>query len=109
MGPTPPANTPEERAAALEAALHARQARAQIKSDVNVGKTTFGDVLDQGHHGTGDKEAGRIEVGDLILAVHGVGPVKAAEVLAAVGIADSEKHLNEPTADEVTALKAQLP
>lgn len=108
MSPTPPQNTPEERAAALADALKARQGRAAIKAAVTAGTSSVGAVLDAGHRGQGNSIAGRIEVGDLVVAVPGIGPVKAAKILSDAGIADGEEHLDELSADQVASLKAAL-
>ena len=45
--------TPEQRAAALDKAFKARQARAEVKADLKSGRTSLAAVLDR----TGDDEA----------------------------------------------------
>jgi hypothetical protein len=99
--PTPPERTPDQRAQALALALEARQTRAAIKDKVTAGQTTVEKVLAEGAYGATDelgthaRIAGRIEVGDLLLSVHGVGPVHAAEILAEAGVEDPDERLDQ--------------
>lgn len=108
MSPTPPANSPQERTAALQAALAAREQRAAIKAAIAAGTQDVGSVLDAGHRGQGDPIHGRLQVGDVVLAINGIGPVKGAEVLAEAGITNAEEHLDELSAEQVSALKTEL-
>jgi len=111
--PTP--TTPEERQAALAAALKARQARHQLKADIAAGKRSVSEVLEAGKRGADDRPddhgwrlAGHLEVGDLLLAVKGVGPQKAAKLLARAGIANDHTHLDRLSAAQREALSSVL-
>jgi hypothetical protein len=111
MAPTPPARTDQERQDALRRALEARQARAKIKDAVTAGDMTVAEVLDRGHRGATDelgqhaRVAGRIEIGDLLLAVDGVGPAHTADILESAGVQDGHEHLDELNADQVQKIK----
>lgn len=113
MNPVPE-RTPEQRQEALTEALAARQARAAVKHEIATGSRSATDTLDQGHRGATDELGqhariiGRIEVADVLLAVDGIGPVKAGEILAAAGIADGEERLDQLNADQVAKLKDSL-
>lgn len=109
MPPTPPEQTPEQRAHALELALIAREERAELKRMVASGNLDPVELLEQGHYGTGDHAAGRIAVGDVLLAIDGVGPKHAAQILTNAGLLDDRQHLNALTRDEVDRIVAALP
>jgi hypothetical protein len=114
MSSTPPQRTDEERAKGVALALEARQARAQIKDNVTSGAVTVQRVLADGAYGHTDelgqhaRIAGRIEVGDLLLSVHGVGPVHAAEILAEAGVEDADERLDRLNGRQREAIVAAL-
>lgn len=99
----PPVRTPEERQAALVLALQDRRARALIKDAVSAGTTTVADVL--AAVPADKKVTGRIKVVDLIEAVKGIGPVKAAEHLTAAGV-NPEDRLDQLGSHQIAALSA---
>jgi transposase len=80
--------TPEQRAAALEKAAQARQARAEVKKDLKERKLTLSAVIKQGQ---ADETIGKIKVSALLESLPGVGKVKAASIMAEVGISDSRR------------------
>lgn len=108
MNPTPPQNDDAERARALEQAMAARETRAELKRALADGNLDFDGLLEQGHYGSGDTAAGRIEIGDALIAIDGIGPKKAAAILAEAGIDDDTIHLNALTREQVDALSEAL-
>ncbi len=77
-----------QRAAALEAAAHARKVRAEIKADLKIGKRTLQEVIELGKS---DDIVGKMKVSALIEALPGVGKVRATTVMEKVGIAASRR------------------
>lgn len=109
----PPERSPEQLEDALHEALKAKQARHELKQQIADGKLDVRELLDVGHRGTGDKIAGRLDVGDVILAINGVGPQFARNILTGASLeADVEIHpeapLDQLSRAMVDALKAQL-
>lgn len=86
--PVPPVLTPEARAAALESARLARQARSQVKTQLKHGTATISDVIEQGRT---DEVIAKLKVSALLEAMPGVGKVRAAEIMGRLGIADSRR------------------
>jgi hypothetical protein len=76
--------TPEQRAGALAKAIAARRERAAVISAVKSGSVVIADALD-------DERVKGARVKRLILAVPGVGPVRAAEIMTACQIADKRR------------------
>lgn len=101
--PTPPTETPEQRAEGLANALADRRARAAVKDQVKAGTLTVSAVLAQA--ATDKKITGRIKVIDLLEAVEGVGPVKAQAALDDAGI-NAGDRLDQLGAKQVAALEA---
>lgn len=81
-----PQLTDEQRAAALEKAAAARQARAKLKADLKNQTTKLADVL-----GTSDEIIGKMKVSQLLESLPGVGKVKAAAVMEELNIADTRR------------------
>lgn len=80
--------TPEQRSAALEKAFEARQARAQVKSDLKEGKISFSKVLSS----AADNDAlNKMKVYDLLRSIPGVGDRRAESIMEEVGIAASRR------------------
>lgn len=80
--------TDVERAQAREKATTARAVRADIKSRLKTGKLSVADVIEN----PGDDDAvGRLKVLDLLKALPGVGDVRAAGIMAEVGIAGTRR------------------
>jgi len=89
MSPRP--EPPEvDRAAASRAAVAARRARAAVKHDVATHARTARDVLDRAWTDAKSAEAG-LRVRELLTSVPTLGPVRAAKVMAQLGIADSKR------------------
>jgi DNA uptake protein ComE-like DNA-binding protein len=81
-----PQLTDEQRAAALEKAAAAREARAKLKADLKSQATSLKDVL-----GTKDEVIGKMKVSQLLESLPGVGKVKAREAMEELGIADTRR------------------
>lgn len=80
--------TPEQRAAALDKAFKARQARAEVKADLKSGRTSLAAVLDR----TADDEAlSKMKVHDLLRSLPGVGDRRATSLMEEIGIAASRR------------------
>lgn len=80
--------TPEERQAARQKALDARNTRAEVKSDYTAGKISFTEVLDRAKT---DEAVARMRVEDLLLATRGVGEVRAAALMDECQISPSRR------------------
>ena len=86
--PTPPALTPEQRAAALAKAAKVRKARALVKRQLKDGSLSLADALDRA---STDEAIGKMRVLVLLESLPALGKVKARRVLEQVGIAESRR------------------
>jgi transposase len=80
--------TPEQRAAALQKAAAARQARAEVKSRLKYSGGKLSDVIALGKT---DEVIGKLKVSALLESLPGVGKVKARAVMAEIGISESRR------------------
>lgn len=80
--------TEAERAAAREKAGAARLARADIKARLKAGSLSVAEVIE---NPGGDDAVGRLKVLDLLKALPRVGDVRAATIMAEVGIAATRR------------------
>lgn len=78
----------DARARGRAAALDARRRRAMLKRGLASGEVSLGAVLGERHD---DPVIGRMRVTDLLEALPGVGPVRAADVLQRCSIAPSRR------------------
>lgn len=83
-----PPLTPEQRSAALEKAAAARATRAEVKNRLKYGQTTLAAVIEEAKT---DEALGKLKVSALLEAMPGVGKVKAAAIMAQVGISESRR------------------
>ena len=83
-----PPLTPEQRAAALQKAAAARQARAEVKNRLKYSQGTLSEVIAQGQ---ADETIGKLKVLALLESLPGVGKVKARKVMEDIGIADNRR------------------
>lgn len=83
---TPPALTPEQRAAALAKAAEARAARAEVKNKLKIGSLSLAEAL-----GSSDPTIGKLKVVSLLESLPGVGKVKARRLMDEIGIADNRR------------------
>jgi guanylate kinase len=79
-----------DRVAASRAAVAARRARAAVKHDIATHVRTARDVLDTAWSDAQSAEAG-LRVRELLTSVPTLGPVRAAKVMADLGIAESKR------------------
>ena len=78
-----PELTPQERAAALEKAALARRARAAVKNRLKYSQGSLAEVITEGKD---DPVLGKLKVSALLESLPGVGPVRARQIMAEVGI-----------------------
>lgn len=83
----PPELTDLQREAARERALVARKQRAALKSELRSGELSFEDVLDLSRgQSEASAAASRLRVGEVLLAIPGVGEAKADALLVGAGV-----------------------
>lgn len=80
--------TPEQRAAALDKAFKARQARAEVKTELKSGRTSLSAVLDRAGS---DAALSKMKVHDLLRSLPGVGDRRASALMEEIGIAASRR------------------
>ena len=83
-----PPLTPEQRAAALEKAAAARQARAEVKNRLKYSQGSLSEVIEQGRT---DDTIGKLKVVALLESLPGVGKVKARAIMADIGISETRR------------------
>ena len=87
-----PSLTPEQRAEASARGVAARQLRAELRIGLRDGTVPVAAVLADGHR---DDERGRVlarmRVVDLVSSFRGIGPVRAADLMAHLGIAANRR------------------
>lgn len=89
---TLPPLTPEQRAAAAARGVAARQLRAEVRAGLRAGRLHLADVLTAARR---DDERGRalarMRVVDLVSSFRGIGPVRADDLMARIGIAANRR------------------
>jgi len=91
-GPPPPPLTPEARAAAAARGVHARQVRAQVRAGLAEGSIAVADVLRDGQGGDArGRILARMKVVELLSSFRGIGPIRAADIMEAIGIAANRR------------------
>ena len=83
---TPPALSPEQRAAALAKAAEVRTARAEVKNRLKLGSITLSEAL-----ASTDDTISKLKVVSLLESLPGVGKVKARKLMEEIGIADNRR------------------
>ena len=83
-----PPLTPEQRAAALEKAAAARQARAEVKNRLKYSQGSLAEVIEQGRT---DDVLGKLKVSAMLESLPGVGRIKARAIMAEIGISESRR------------------
>jgi hypothetical protein len=83
---TPPALSPEQRAAALAKAAEVRTARAAVKNRLKLGSITLAEAL-----ASTDETISKLKVVSLLESLPGVGKVKARKLMEEIGIADNRR------------------
>jgi hypothetical protein len=100
-----PPLTDAERADALAKALQTRRARRTVKESLKLGSATIAEVIKDG--GTSDV-TGRMKVTDLLASMPGVGKVRARQIMARLGIAES-RRVGGLGANQKAALEREFP
>ena len=80
--------TREQRAAALEKAAAARQARAEVKNRLKYSQGSLSEVLEQARK---DEVIGKLKVSALLESLPGIGKIKARAIMAEIGISESRR------------------
>ncbi|MDH3957837.1 MAG: hypothetical protein OEV20_04605 [Actinomycetota bacterium] len=91
-GPPPPPLSAQDRAAAAARGVQARQVRAQVRAGLADGSIPVAEVF-------GDAQAAdmrgrilaRMKVVDLLSSFRGIGPTRAADIMADIGIAANRR------------------
>ncbi len=83
-----PPLTPEQRAAALEKAAAARQARAEVKNRLKYSQGSLGEVIALGRE---NEVIGKMKVSALLESMPGVGRVRARQFMEEFGISESRR------------------
>lgn len=83
-----PPLTPEQRAAALEKAAAARQARAEVKNRLKYSQGSLAEVIELGRT---DDVIGKLKVSALLESLPGVGKIKARAIMAEIGISETRR------------------
>ncbi len=83
-----PKLTPEQRAAALEKAAAARAARAEVKKRLKYHGTSISEVIEMSKD---DEVIAKLRVTELLESLPGIGKIKARQIMAEVGIAESRR------------------
>ena len=83
-----PPLTPEQRAAALEKAAAARQARAEVKNRLKYSQGSLSEVIEQGHK---DDTIGKLKVVSLLESLPGVGKARAAKIMERLEISPTRR------------------
>ena len=83
-----PPLTPEQRAAALQKATAARQARAEVKNRLKYSQGVLSEVIAQGRQ---DDVIGKLKVVALLESLPGVGKVKARAIMSEIGISETRR------------------
>lgn len=83
-----PELTPQQRADALEKAAQARAIRAEVKNRLKYSGASLSSVLEAAET---DDAIGKLKVSQLLEALPGVGPVRAKQIMAEVGIAETRR------------------
>ncbi|MGN6412803.1 integration host factor, actinobacterial type [Flexivirga sp.] len=83
-----PQLTPEQRAEALAKAAAARRERAEVKNRLKYAQGSLRDVIEAGR----DNEViGKMKVSALLESLPGVGRVRARQIMADIGIAETRR------------------
>ncbi|CAN5803419.1 integration host factor [soil metagenome] len=83
-----PQLTPEQRADALAKAATARRDRAAVKSRLKNSQGSLKDVVAEGKD---NDVVGKMKVSALLESMHGVGRVRARQIMEEVGISESRR------------------
>ncbi|RNI18170.1 integration host factor, actinobacterial type [Flexivirga caeni] len=83
-----PQLTPEQRAEALAKAAAARRERAEVKNRLKYAQGSLREVIEAGK---GNEVIGKMKVSALLESLPGVGRVRARQIMAEIGIAETRR------------------
>ncbi|GMA31306.1 integration host factor, actinobacterial type [Litorihabitans aurantiacus] len=83
-----PELTPQQRADALAKAAQARATRAEVKNRLKYSGASLSSVLEAAEN---EDAIGKLKVSALLEALPGVGPVRARQIMAEIGIAETRR------------------
>ncbi|TWE12531.1 integration host factor, actinobacterial type [Rudaeicoccus suwonensis] len=83
-----PQLTPEQRAEALAKAAAARRERAEVKNRLKYAQGSLRSVIDEGRD---NDVVGKMKVSALLEAMPGIGRVRARQIMAEIGIAETRR------------------
>ena len=83
-----PVLTAEQRAEALEKAAAARRARAEVKTRLKDSPASVAGVIRLGQT---DEVVGKMKVSALLVALPGIGKIRAQQIMAEVGISPTRR------------------
>ena len=96
--------TPEQRQQALDKAAKVRRERAELKEQLKHSGTSLSEVLDRAE---ADDVVGRMKTEAVLQSLPGVGKVRAQQIMAKLGIAES-RRLRGLGAKQRKALLAEM-
>ncbi len=99
-----PPLTPEQRQAALVKAAASRRERAEVKNRLKNSGASITDVLREGQ---ANEVIGKMRVVELLQSMPGLGKVRARQVMARLGIAES-RRVRGLGAKQVAALEREF-
>lgn len=106
MGPLDHELTPEEAAKGRREAEENNRARVELKKSLNDGEMTFFALLEQGARGNDDVIAGRLNVGEVVDSIKGVGDVKKGTILTAANVPPAAQLNSLNTVERAQLCKA---
>lgn len=83
-----PTLTTEQRSEASARATQARRVRAEVRAALKSSEVSLAEILDRAEN---DEAVAKLRVTSLLEAMPGIGKVKAASIMAKLGIADSRR------------------
>jgi DNA uptake protein ComE-like DNA-binding protein len=90
--PTPPPQTPESRALALEKAAASRRVRAEAKEKLKMGSLNLAELFAEADGGTEDGGMlAKLKVVSVLESLPGVGKVRARKIMEELEISDSRR------------------
>ncbi|MBA3362396.1 MAG: integration host factor, actinobacterial type [Acidimicrobiia bacterium] len=84
----PPANTPEQRAHALEQAAAARRVRAEVKELLKTGSLTLAELFERAES---EEFIAGLKVASVLESLPGMGKIKAKRLLESIDIAPNRR------------------
>jgi hypothetical protein len=86
--PTPPSLSPEQRQAALDKAVAARRARAEIKASLKMGSINLAELFDRC---ATDEMVAKLKVRAVLESLPGLGKVRVQKLMDEIGISETRR------------------